>query len=94
MLISLVLAVIFAILAVYFANFNQAVIQVNLFGYPIKGSLGLIIVSAVGLGVLLGVLVMLPSIISNSWALIRHRRKIEDLQNAMLQAPQKEVPPE
>lgn len=94
MLLSLVLAVVFAVLAVYFANFNQSIVQINLFGYPVKGSLGLIIVVAVGIGVLLGVLVMLPSIISRSWALIRHKRKIEDLQNAMQQIPQKEVPPE
>ncbi len=94
MLLSLVLAVVFAILAVYFANFNQAVIQVNLFGFPVKGTLGLIIVSAVGVGVLLGVLVMMPSMVSNSWALIRHKRKIEDLQNAIQQGPQKAVPPE
>ncbi len=94
MLLSLVLAVVFAVLAVYFANFNQTVVQINLFGYPVKGTLGLIIVVAVGIGVLLGVVVMLPSIISRSWALIRHRRKIEDLQNAMQQGPQKEIPPE
>ncbi len=94
MLLSLVLAVVFAILAVYFANFNQGIVQVNLFGYPLKASLGLIIVGAVGLGVLLGVLVLLPSIVSRSWALIRHKRKIEDLQNALQQPPQKDVPPE
>ncbi len=94
MIVSLVLAVVFAILAVYFANFNQAVVQVSLFGYPVKGSLGLVLVVAVGIGVLLGVLVMLPSFISRSWALIRHKRKIEDLESAMQQPYQKEVPPE
>lgn len=94
MLVSLVLAVVFAILAVYFANLNQAIVQVSLFGYPVKGSLGLVLVVAVGVGVLLGVIVMLPSIISRSWALVRHKRKIEDLESAMQQSYQKEVPPE
>lgn len=94
MLLSLVLAVVFAILAVYFANFNPTVVEINLFGHLVKGSLGLVIVLAVGVGVLLGVLVMLPSMISRSWALIRHKRKIEDLQNAIEQTPQKDVPPE
>ncbi len=94
MLLSLVLAVAFSILAVYFANYNQTVVEVSIFGHPAKGSLGLIIVIAVGVGVLLGVLVMLPSLISRSWALIRHKRKIEDLQNAVQQSYQKEVPPE
>ncbi len=94
MLLSLVLAVVFSILAVFFANYNQTIVQVSLFGYPAKGSLGLVIVISVGVGVLLGVLVMLPSMISRSWALIRHKRKIEDLQNALQQPPQKEIPPE
>jgi putative membrane protein len=94
MLLSLVLAVAFSILAVFFANYNQTVVQVSLFGYVAKGSLGVIIVVAVGVGVLLGVLVMLPSIVSRSWALIRHKRKIEDLQSAMQQSTQKEFPPE
>ncbi len=94
MLLSLVLAVVFSILAVFFANYNQTVVQVSLFGYPAKGSLGLVIVISVGVGVLLGVLVMLPSIISRSWALVRHKRKIEDLQTALQQPPQKEFPPE
>ncbi len=94
MLLSLVLAVVFAILAVYFANFNQEIVQVSLFGYPAKGSLGFVIIVAIGVGVLLGVLVMLPSFISRSWALVRHRRKIEDLESAMQQGYQKETPPE
>jgi len=94
MLVSLVLAVAFSVLAVFFANYNQTVVQVSVFGYPAKGSLGVVIVVAVGLGVLLGVLVMLPSIVSRSWALIRHKRKIEDLQSALQQNYQKEIPPE
>jgi len=60
MLLSLVLAVAFSILAVFFANYNQTVVQVSIFGYQAKGSLGVVIVVAVGVGALLGVLVMLP----------------------------------
>jgi hypothetical protein len=94
MLLSLVLAVVFSVLAVYFASYNPQVIVVNVFGHPEKGGLGVIIVVAVGLGVLLGILVMLPSLLGKSWALIRHRRKIEDLQNAVQQTQRKDIPPE
>jgi uncharacterized integral membrane protein len=94
MLLSLVLAVAFSILAVFFANYNQSMVQVSIFGYETKGSLGVIIVVAVGVGVLLGVLVMLPSIVSRSWELLRHKRKIEDLQSVMRPGPQKDFPPE
>ncbi len=83
MLISLVLAVALAILAAYFASNNLTVIQINLIGFPIKQTTGILMVSALGLGVLLGVLIMLPPLISRSWALIRHRRKMQDWQDAM-----------
>ncbi len=82
MLISLILAVAVTILAVFFASYNQGVIIVNLFGYRVQGTIGLLMVVALGIGVLVGVLLMLPSIISRSWALMRHKRKLQELQNA------------
>jgi hypothetical protein len=85
MLISLVLAVAVTILAVFFATYNLTVIHVNLFGYPVTGTVGVIIVVALGMGVLLGVVLMLPALISRSWALMRHKRKIQDLQGGMQQ---------
>lgn len=82
MLISLILAVAVTILAVFFASYNQSVIVVNLFGYQVQGTVGLMMVVALGIGVLVGVLMMLPSVISRSWALMRHKRKLQELQNA------------
>lgn len=92
MLLSLVIAVAASILAVFFANYNPHVVDLSLFGYPVHGSVGVIIVIAVGAGALLGLLMMLPTLLSRSWALIRARRKIEDLQNAMRSAPVQDVP--
>lgn len=83
MLISLVLAVAVTILAAYFASNNLTVIEINLLGYPIRQTTGILIVSALGLGVLMGVLFMLPALISRSWALIRHKRKLQDWQDAV-----------
>lgn len=82
MLISLILAVAITILAVFFASYNQSVIAVNLFGYQVQGTVGLMMVVALGMGILVGVLLMLPSVISRSWALMRHKRKLQELQNA------------
>ena len=81
MLISLIIAVIFIIVAVFFASYNQTMVAVNFFGYQVQGTVGLLMVVALGLGVLLGVLLMLPSVISRSWALMRHKRKLRELQN-------------
>ena len=83
MLISLILAVVVTILAAYIASNNLAVIDINLVGYGIRGTTGVLVVSAFGIGVLLGVLLMLPALISRSWTLIRHRRQMQDLQDSM-----------
>jgi uncharacterized membrane protein YciS (DUF1049 family) len=82
MLISLIVAVAVTILAVFFASYNQTVVAVNFFGYQVQGTVGLLMVVALGIGVLVGVFLMLPSVISRSWALMRHKRKLQELQNA------------
>ncbi len=79
MFLSMILLVIMTILAAYIASNNVTVIDLNILGYPLKGSAGVLVVSAFGLGVLLGIVVMLPALISRSWAAIRHRRKLQDL---------------
>ena len=90
MLISLMIFVILSVVAAYFASNNMTVIDVSLLGYPIKGTTGTLIVSALGFGVLLGVLMMLPALISRSWAVIRHRRKLQDLQDQQLRSQRKD----
>ncbi len=87
MLLSLILLVIMTILAAYFATNNVDMIQVNLLGYPIHGTTGTLMVTALGVGVLLGLIIMLPAYVSRSWALIRHRRKLQDLQDRQGRPP-------
>ncbi len=87
MLLSLVLFVVMSILAAYFATNNLDPITVSLLGYPIRGTTGTLIVTALGIGVLLGMVMMLPAYISRSWALIRHRRKLQDLQDQQAKPP-------
>jgi uncharacterized integral membrane protein len=82
MLISMIVFVVLAILAAYVASNNLAPVEMNLLGYALRAPSGVLFVSALGAGFLLGVLLMLPAVISRSWALIRHRRKIQDLQDA------------
>lgn len=78
MFISLIVFVILSVLAAYFASNNLTPITVNLLGYPLKGMTGTIIVTALGAGVLLGILIMLPALISRSWSEMRQRRKLQD----------------
>ena len=87
MLLSLVIAVVFSVLAVFFANDNQSAIQISLFGMPLVGKLGIVIVVAFGLGALLGVLMMLPAYLGQGWALIRSRRRVEDMEREAARLP-------
>jgi uncharacterized integral membrane protein len=87
MLLSLVLAVTFSVLAVFIANDNQTAAQFTLLGWPIQGKLGTMFVVAFAIGALFGIVVMLPAYLAKTWAFLRSRRKIEDLERAA-QAPQ------
>ncbi len=87
MLVSLIIFVILSVLAAYFASNNLTVIDVNLLGYPVRGTTGTLIVTALGAGVLLGILMMLPALISRSWAVIRHRRMLQDIQDRQAKPP-------
>ncbi len=81
MLISMIVFVVLAILAAYVASNNLAPVDINLLGYVLRAPSGVLFVSALGVGFLLGVLLMLPAVISRSWALIRHRRKLQDMRD-------------
>lgn len=80
MVISLILVVIVAIAAVLFSSYNQTMVEVLVFGYPIQGTIGLMMVVALGVGVVVGVLIMLPGLLSRNWALFRHRQKLAELE--------------
>ncbi len=81
MLISMIVFVVLAILAAYVASNNLAPVQLNLLGYALQAPSGVLFVTALGVGFLLGILLMLPLVVSRSWALIRHKRKLQDLQD-------------
>ncbi len=79
MFFSLIMIVAVAILAVLFASYNPTVVSIDLFGYPVQGTIGLLLVVALGMGVLVGVIVMIPSVWKRSFALRRQRKQMEEL---------------
>ncbi len=81
MLISMIVFVILAVLAAYVASNNLTPVDMNLLGYALHAPSGVLFVSALGTGFLLGVLLMLPVVVTRSWALIRSRRKLQDIQD-------------
>ncbi|MGD8403897.1 MAG: LapA family protein [Anaerolineales bacterium] len=100
MIFTLILALAFAIVAVIFALQNTEVVTVAFFSLSYEGSLALVILVAVALGILIGVLVMTPGNIRNKISSTRNRKKVSSLeasldeQKSKLAALEKPVPPE
>lgn len=99
MVFALILALVIAIVAVFFALENTMMVTVSFFGYAVDGSLALFILISVGLGVLIGVLMMTPGRVKSSLSNARHRKKIGSLEasleehKAKLTQAEKPAPP-
>ena len=81
--LTLILALTFAILAVIFALENAVLVTMSFFGREVEGSLALFILLAVILGVIIGMLVMVPGTVRHSLELRNHRRRIGDLEKSL-----------
>ena len=83
MIFTLILALAFAIVAVIFALQNTDVVTVAFFSLSYEGSLALVILVAVALGILIGVLVMTPGNIKNKISSTRNRKKVSSLESSL-----------
>ncbi|MCX8013579.1 MAG: LapA family protein [Rectinema sp.] len=75
----IVILLIVAVLAVIFAVQNSAAVTVTLFGWMADAPLSLVLVIAFGIGILIGMFLLLPSLWKRSWALSRERRETQKL---------------
>jgi len=82
-LVTLILALIFAILAVIFATQNPEVVTLSFYGFSVEGSLAIIILVALGIGVLIGALILVPGAIRRSIELNSHRKKVGGLEKSL-----------
>lgn len=76
MTIPLILIVIVAVLAIFITNSNQTMVEVIVFGTTIKGTTGFLMVGTLCIGIVLGILSMLPSVWKRSLALIRQGEEL------------------
>lgn len=83
MIFSLILALIIAILAVFFALENLTMVTLSFFGYAVEGSVALFILISMGIGLLLGVLFMTPGRIRSGLSNARNRKKIGSLEASL-----------
>lgn len=83
MVLALILALAFAILAVIFALQNPTVVTVAFLSYRGEWALALLILISVGVGILIGVLVMLPGTLRRAWTVGSLRRKVSELEKSL-----------
>jgi putative membrane protein len=84
-MVFLVLALVIAIFAVLFALQNTAPITISIFMWEIPGSLALVLLVALALGVVIAFLAYLPSLIRNKMNLSRQRKKIAALEKSLVE---------
>ncbi len=93
MQLMLVLGVVFAIGAVVFALQNNTAVAVTLAAWQFEGSLALVLLLALGLGVVITGLLSSPAVIRSQWAAARMRRQNAELERkvADLEARNREL---
>ena len=88
----LILALILAIVAVAFALQNPLIVTATFFTLSMKGSLALFVLIGVGVGIVIGVLAMLPSVLKGALTVSRHRKQINALEKSLNE--QKKIKPD
>jgi uncharacterized integral membrane protein len=86
MQLVLVLGIVFAIVAVLFALQNNVPVAVTLAVWHFEGSLALVLLMALGLGVLITGLVSSPAVIHRQWLATRLRRRVADLERQIAES--------
>lgn len=77
--ILLIIALIITILAVIFALQNTAAVTVTFFAWQFDQSLALVLIITIILGVVIGLLTILPGSVRNKWKLSNLRKKSDAL---------------
>ena len=83
MVFALILALAIAIVSVFFALENTMIVTVSFFGYAVEASLAVFILAAMGVGLILGVLIMIPGRIKSGLSNARNRKKIGSLEASL-----------
>jgi putative membrane protein len=80
MQLMLIFGIVFAIGAVVFALQNNVAVVVTLALWSFEGSLAVVLLLAIGLGVLITALLSTPAVIRSQWATQRLRRQLVNLE--------------
>ena len=79
MMIPLILIVIVAVLAIFITNSNQQMVEVIVFGTTIQGTIGFLMIGTLCVGIVLGILSMLPSVWKRSYTLLKQSEELAQM---------------
>jgi uncharacterized membrane protein YciS (DUF1049 family) len=82
-MVYLILALVIAILAVIFALQNSMTVTITFLVWEVTGSLSLVLLITLGIGILIGLLVLAPSAIKSSFAVSSNRKRIGALEKEL-----------
>lgn len=83
MVLLAIAGVIMAILAVLFAFQNAAVVTINFGVWQLEQSLAVVLIATLGLGIIISILLSLPTILKRDWQNSQQKQKISELQHKL-----------
>lgn len=81
----LIIALLIAVLAVIFALQNSMLVTILFFSWTITGSLSLVLLATLAIGVLIGLLVLAPNLLKKTFKSSSQRKRIDALENEVSQ---------
>lgn len=79
----IVAAIVIAFLAIAFALLNNTPVPVHLLIWNIEGSLAIVLLSTLAIGVLIGLLVLTPALLKRGWRVSRAKRQTAELEHQL-----------
>jgi lipopolysaccharide assembly protein A len=81
----LIVGMVIAVLAVVFALQNSVLVTISFFQWTVTGSFSLVLLATLAIGVLIGLIVLAPSLLKNTFKASSQRKRIDTLENEVSQ---------
>lgn len=83
--ILIVAAIVIAFFAIAFALQNNSLVAINLLVWNYQGSLAIVLLSTLAIGVLIGLLVVIPAVLKRGWRISRAKRQATALEEQLFE---------
>lgn len=84
-ILYLIVALVIAVVAVIFALQNSMLVTISFFSWTLTGSLSLVLLATLAIGVLIGLLVLAPNLLRKTFKSSSQRKRIDALEHEVSQ---------